>query len=71
METLKALLFVVVAMTIGAILDERRKRRLVIKDEPRVSKGKRYKADWVPKENYEKFLRTGPQLLVERRLRQR
>ena len=71
METLKALLFVVVAMTIGAILDERRKRRLVIKDEPRVSKGKRYKADWVSKENYEKFLRTGPQLLVERRLRQR
>ena len=59
MEALKVLLIVVVAMTIGAILDERRKRRLGIKDEPRVSKGKRYKADWVSKENYEKFLRTG------------
>ena len=59
MGTLKVLLIVVVAMTIGAILDERRKRRLGIKDEPRVPKGKKYKADWVSKENYEKFLRTG------------
>ena len=59
METLKVLLIVVVAMTIGAILDERRKRRLGIKDEPRAPKGKKYKADWVSKENYEKFLRTG------------
>ena len=59
MEALKALLIVVVAMTIGAILDERRKRRLGIKDETPTSKRKKHKADWVSDESYNKFLRTG------------
>ena len=59
MEALKVLLIVVVAMTIGAILDERRKRRLGIKDEPPIPKRKKHKADWVSDKNYDKFLRTG------------
>ena len=49
----------VIAGAIGVALDTHRKRRLGIKDEPRVPKGKKYKADWVSDENYEKFLRTG------------
>ena len=49
----------IIAGAIGVALDTHRKRRLGIKDEPIVPRGKKYKADWVSDENYEKFLRTG------------
>ena len=49
----------IIAGAIGVALDTHRKRRLGIKDEPIVPKAKKYKADWVSDENYEKFLRTG------------
>lgn len=49
----------IVAGAIGVALDTHRKKRLGIKDEPRQPKPKKYKADWVSKENYDKFLRTG------------
>ena len=49
----------IVAGAIGVALDTHRKKRLGIKDEPKQPKPKKYKADWVSKENYNKFLRTG------------
>lgn len=49
----------IVAGAIGVALDTHRKKRLGIKDEPKQPKPKKYKADWVSKENYDKFLRTG------------
>lgn len=49
----------IVAGAIGVALDTHRKKRLGIKDEPKLPKPKKYKADWVSKENYDKFLRTG------------
>ena len=49
----------IIAGVIGVALDTHRTRRLGIKDEPIVPKAKKYKADWVSDENYEKFLRTG------------
>ena len=49
----------IIAGAIGVALDTHRKKRLGIKDEPIVPKAKKYKADWVSDENYEKFLRTG------------
>lgn len=49
----------IVAGAIGVALDTHRKKRLGIKNEPKMPRGKKYKADWVSKENYDKFLRTG------------
>ena len=49
----------IVAGAIGVALDTHRKKRLGIKDEPKVLKGKRYKSDWVSDKNYDKFLETG------------
>lgn len=49
----------IVAGAIGVALDTHRKKRLSIKDGPKQPKPKKYKADWVSKENYDKFLRTG------------
>ena len=58
-ETLIGILIGIAAGAIGVALDTHRKKRLGIKDEPRKPKPKKYKADWVSKENYDKFLRTG------------
>ena len=58
-EILIWLIIGIIAGAIGVALDTHRKRRLGIKDEPIVPKAKKYKADWVSRENYEKFLRTG------------
>ena len=49
----------IVAGAIGVALDTHRKKRLGIKDEPKQPKPKKYKSEWVSKENYDKFLRTG------------
>ena len=49
----------IIAGAIGVALDTHRMKRLGIKDEPIEPKAKKYKADWVSDENYEKFLRTG------------
>ena len=58
-EILIWLIVGIIAGAIGVALDTHRKRRLGIKDEPIMPKAKKYKADWVSDENYEKFLRTG------------
>ena len=58
-EILIWLIVGIIAGAIGVALDTHRKRRLGIKDEPIVPRGKKYKANWVSDENYEKFLRTG------------
>ncbi len=58
-DILIGLIIGIIAGAIGVALDTHRKRRLGIKDEPIVPRGKKYKADWVSDENYEKFLRTG------------
>ena len=58
-DILIGLIIGIIAGAIGVALDTHRKRRLGIKDEPIVPKAKKYKADWVSDENYEKFLRTG------------
>ena len=58
-DILIGLIVGIIAGATGVALDTHRKRRLGIKDEPIVPKAKKYKADWVSDENYEKFLRTG------------
>ena len=58
-EVLIGFIIGIVAGAIGVALDTHRKKRLGIKDEPKQPKPKKYKADWVSKENYNKFLRTG------------
>ena len=58
-EVLIGFIIGIVAGAIGVALDTHRKKRLGIKDEPKQPKPKKYKADWVSKENYDKFLETG------------
>ena len=58
-EVLIGFIIGIVAGAIGVALDTHRKKRLGIKDEPKQPKSKKYKAGWVSKENYNKFLRTG------------
>ena len=57
MSTLVYIALFVILFIIAGILDTRRQKRLGIK--PKQPKPKKYKADWVSKENYDKFLRTG------------
>ena len=59
METLKILLLVFVAMSIGALLDEHRKKRLGIKDKPKEEPSKPPKSKWPTDEMYKNFYRTG------------
>ena len=57
MSTIGYIILIVILFSVAGVLDTRRQKRLGIK--PKQPKGKRYKADWVSKENYDKFLRTG------------
>ena len=59
MEILKILLFVFVAMSIGALLDTHRKRRLGIKDEPKEEPNRPPKSKWPTDRMYRDFYRTG------------
>ena len=57
MSTLGYIILVIILFAIAGVLDTRRQKRLGIK--PKQPKPKKYKADWVSRENYNKFLRTG------------
>ena len=57
MSTIGYIILVIILFAIAGVLDTRRQKRLGIK--PKQPKPKKYKADWVSKENYDKFLRTG------------
>ena len=59
METLKILLLVFVVMSIGALLDEHRKKRLGIKDEPKEEPNRPPKSKWPTDRMYRDFYRTG------------
>lgn len=57
MSTIGYIILIVILFSVAGVLDTRRQKRLGIK--PKQPKPKKYKADWVSKENYDKFLRTG------------